>query len=96
MGAAESSNASGLGRAVRAHRGAGGDITLSRAFFTPQREHFMSRRICANVPVPNALATSNPPSVREWPQPAQSIWSPQLKRTRSAADRTCFVDIPRR
>ena len=40
-----------------------------------------------------APTASKPSSVRALPQPSHVIFSADLKRTRSALSRTCFVDI---
>lgn len=52
--------------------------------------------IFLNSAVPHVLATSKPSSVRALPQLPHSIFRPAPKRTRSAAVRTCLVDIPDR
>jgi hypothetical protein len=66
---------------------------VSNASFIPQREHFIRGRISVNAFVPYAFATSKPFTVFELPQLPHSILSAHLKRARSAAVRTCLVDI---
>jgi hypothetical protein len=66
---------------------------VSNASLAPHREHFIRGLISHRGRVPYALATSKPSTVVELPQLPHSILSAHLKRARSAADRTCLVDI---
>lgn len=52
--------------------------------------------ICLKSLVPHVLATAYPSRVLAFPQIVQSTCRPAPKRTRSAAVRTCFVDIRHR
>ena len=73
--------------------GGGGESTVNAASLLPQREHFILVWIEARGPVPYVLATSKPFTVVELPQLLHSILSAHLKRARSAAQRTCLVDM---
>lgn len=72
----------------------GGELSTSIvARLAPHCEHLSFFRIVENGAVPYFWESSKPSTVWEWPHRPHSINRPARNRMRSAAERTCFVDI---